>query len=334
MTGLSRTKCVHAVMYRSMNVASMFDPAADQKWFLEGAAEFIHGADERLLASVNNIGIGGIMARAANFGSAGGAWGGSSDDYSAAYAAVGYMHQKIKDNGGSGIKDVMTYLNQNQTATLNDAINAASGGMWATADAFNADFVANGAAYIAGLNLTDEDTGAIGGANVDGGAVRTAESVIPTSSSRSGENPLSGFNEKWENIALTGIGNNKSLQVGANKQETLDVSFGAIGAAAMSIDTVDLVNNAGFAIFKMDLALNHVNNERAKVGAQLNRLESAITNNQTSAESMTASRSRIQDADFAVETAAMTRSQIMQQAASAMLVQANSNPQMILSLLR
>ena len=64
---------VHAVMYRSMNVASMFDPTVDQKWFLEGAAEFIHGADERLQASINGIGIGGVIAQAGNFGTAGGA---------------------------------------------------------------------------------------------------------------------------------------------------------------------------------------------------------------------------------------------------------------------
>ncbi|HBV21665.1 MAG TPA: flagellinolysin [Nitrosomonas sp.] len=325
---------VHAVMYRSMNVASMFNPAADQKWFLEGAAEFIHGADERLQSSINNVGVVGVMAQAANFGSAGGAWSGSSDEYSAAYAAVGYMHQKIKENGGAGIKDVMTHLNQNQAATLNDAINAASSGLWADADAFNADFVTNGAAYITGMNLADEDTGAIGGANVDGGAVRTAESVIPNNSSRGGENALSGFNEKWENIALSGLGNNKTLQVGANKEETLDVSFGAVNTAAMSIGDIDLINNAGFTIYKMDLALNHVNQERAKIGAQLNRLESAIANNQVSAESMTASRSRIQDADFAVETATMTKTQIMQQAATAILAQANSSPQMMLTLLR
>lgn len=325
---------VHAVMYRSMNVASMFNPAVDQTWFLEGTAEFIHGADERLQASIASVGIGGVMAQAGNFGTAGGAWGGSSDDYSAAYAAVGYMHQQLKANGGSGIKDVMTYLNQNQTATLNDAINAASGGLWATADAFNADFVANGATYIAGLNLTDADTGAIGGANADGGAVRTAESVIPHNSSRGGTNPLSGFNEIWENIALNLTGNTMSLQVGANKNETLDVAFGAVNVAAMSLDTVDLIGNAGFATFKMDIALDHINKERAKIGAQLNRLESTIANNQNTAESLTSSRSRIRDADFAIETATLTKSQIVQQAATAVLAQANSNPQMMLALLR
>ncbi len=58
---------VHAVMYRSMNIASMFNPAVDQTWFMEGAAEFIHGADERLQASIGGVGIGGVMTRAATF---------------------------------------------------------------------------------------------------------------------------------------------------------------------------------------------------------------------------------------------------------------------------
>lgn len=324
---------VHAVMYRSMNIGSMFNPVVDQTWFLEGAAEFIHGADERLQSSISSVGIGGVMARAATFGSAGAAWGGSSDDYSAAYSAVRYLHQVIKDNGGSGISDVMVYLNQNQSATLSDAISAATGGLYANADAFNADFVANGAAYIASMNLTDSDTGAIGGSNADGGAVKTAESIVADTGSRGGTNPTSGFNEIWEDIETAAAGNNKRLQVGANKADTLDISMGAVNTGALSIQDLDLINNAGFTTFKVDLALNHINEERSKIGAQLNRLQSVITNNQTSIESTTASKSRIQDTDYAVETTSLTKTQIMQQAATAVLAQANSSPQMLLALL-
>ncbi|MBX3617375.1 flagellinolysin [Nitrosomonas sp.] len=324
---------VHAVMYRSMNIGSMFNPTTDQTWFMEGAAEFIHGADERLQASINSVGIGGVMARAATFGSAGASWGGSSDDYSAAYSAVRYLHQVIKDHGGSGIKDVMVYLNQNQSATLSDAISAATGGLYANADAFNADFVANGAAYIASMNLTDSDTGAIGGLNADGGPARTAESVISDTGSRGGTNPTSGFNEIWEDIGTAAVGNNKRLQVGANKTDTLDISLGAVNTSALSIQDLDLINNAGFTTYKVDLALNQINEERSKIGAQLNRLQSVITNNQTSVEATTASQSRIQDVDYAVETTSLTKKQIMQQAATAVLAQANSSPQMLLALL-
>jgi flagellin len=90
---------VHAVMDRSMNIGSMSDPARDQTWFLEGAAEFIHGGDERLLSSVNSIGVSGVMTRAATFGTQAGAWGSTSDGYSAGYAAVRYLHQQIKEVG-------------------------------------------------------------------------------------------------------------------------------------------------------------------------------------------------------------------------------------------
>lgn len=324
---------VHAVMYRSMNIASMFDPAVDQTWFLEGAAEFIHGADERLQSSISSIGIGGVMTKATTFGSAGAGWGGTSDDYSAAYTAVRYLHQAIKDNGGSGIKDVMVYLNQNQSATLSQAINAATGGVYADADAFNADFVANGAAFIAGFNLTDTDTGAVGGANADGGAIKTAESVNSDISTKGGKNPMSGFNEIWEDIGMAAVGNNKQLQVGANNAQTLDVTFGAVNTAAMSIQDIDLISNTGFTIYKMDLALDHINQERSKIGAQLNRLESVVANNQTSGEAASASRSRIQDADYAIETASLTKTQIMQQAATAVLAQANTSPRLLLTLL-
>jgi len=330
---------VHAVMYRSMNIGSMSDPALDQVWFLEGAAELIHGGDERLNISVNSIGIGGVMTRAATFGSQAGAWGSTSDDYSAGYAAVRFLHQQIKDVGGGGIKDVMTYLNANQSATLDDAIAAVSGGRFADSNDFftNAThgFNANGAAFIASMDLANSDTGAVGGLDADAGTIKTAESVVPTGSSRSGQDQLAGFAETWEGIASTptaALG--KTLQIGANVGETLDVSTGVMNGTALDIMNVDLVSNSSQAISKMDRALDYVSSQRARIGAQLNRLESTITTLQTGTESMTASRSRVLDADYAAETAALTRSQILHQAGVAMLAQANSQPQAILMLLR
>lgn len=330
---------VHAVMARSMNFGSLSSAALDQKWFLEGVAEFIHGADERLSTSIASLGSAANVALVANnFGTDGGAWTGTSDEYSAAYAAVRYLHQEVKNNGGSGIKDIMVYLNQNQTATLDDAINATTGFANSTLflDDFQTSGSGNGATFIAGMNLSDADTGAVGGANADGGAVKTAESSVLDSGIKGTTiDPLNGFNEIWENIARGGGSNNvKSLHVGANAKQTLDVSFGAVNTKALSITDIDLMSNAGFSIAKMDMALDYINQERARIGAQLNRLDSAIANNQTAAESLTASRSRIQDADYATETASLTRSQIMQQAALAVTAQANSSPQMLLSLLR
>lgn len=330
---------VHAVMYRSMNIGSLSNPALDQVWFLEGAAEFIHGGDERLSISVNSIGVGGVMTRAASFGSQAGSWGSTSDDYSAGYAAVRYLHQQIKEVGGGGVKDVMTYLNANQSATLDDAIAAVTGGRFADSNDFftNAThgFNANGAAFIASMDLANSDTGAVGGLDADGGTIKTAESVVPTGSSRSGQDQLAGFAETWEGIAsppTAALG--KTLQIGANVGETLDVSTGVMNGTALDIMNVDLVDNYNQAISKMDRALDYVSSQRARIGAQLNRLESTITTLQTGTESMSASRSRIMDADFAAETAELTRTQILRQAGVAMLAQANSQPQAILMLLR
>lgn len=84
----------------------------------------------------------------------------------------------------------------------------------------------------------------------------------------------------------------------------------------------------------MDRALAYISARRAEMGAQINRLNSAISNMMTNSESLSASRSRILDADYAEETATLTRTQIIQQAGIAMVAQANTAPQLVLQLLR
>jgi flagellin len=84
----------------------------------------------------------------------------------------------------------------------------------------------------------------------------------------------------------------------------------------------------------MDGALSSVASSRATMGAIQSRFEALISNLQITSENLTVSRSRIQDADFAEETAKLTRAQILQQAGTAMLAQANAAPQNVLALLR
>ena len=84
----------------------------------------------------------------------------------------------------------------------------------------------------------------------------------------------------------------------------------------------------------LDTAIDTVNASRATLGAVQNRFTSVVANLQTSSENLAASRSRIRDTDFAKETAELTRTQILQQAGTAMLAQANQVPQNVLSLLR
>ena len=100
--------------------------------------------------------------------------------------------------------------------------------------------------------------------------------------------------------------------------------------ADLDISTVD---GANLAMSVVDAAISQVSNQRAKFGALQNRFSSTISNLETSVENLSAARSRIRDADFAVETAELTRTQILQQAGTAMLAQANSIPQNVLSLL-
>ena len=97
---------------------------------------------------------------------------------------------------------------------------------------------------------------------------------------------------------------------------------------------VSTASGALSAITLADSALKRINSIRADLGAKQNRFESTVRNLQTAVENLSTSRSRIQDADFAAETANLTRAQILQQAGVAMLAQANQVPQNVLSLLR
>tara|TARA_R110001592_G_scaffold92445_1_gene269414 strand:+ start:336 stop:2057 length:1722 start_codon:yes stop_codon:yes gene_type:complete len=326
---------VHAVMYRSINIAS-FAGDSGQTWFLEGAAELIHGADERVLSSIGSNGANiGTLATTAGGLSSG--WGGSSDEYSASFLAVRKLHEEIKASGGEGIKDVMTFLTNNLEKGLDDAIVATTD--YTSADDFLGSFATAANTYITDLytsgSLSDSDTGAIGGANVDGGSVRTAETVIANYATRNGEDQLLGFAETWEDAAASVVASNeKDFQLGANVGEVVGVDIGAMNAAALDLEDLDLVNAANQVISKMDRALDYISTQRANIGAQLNRFESSIANLQTTSENLTASRSRILDTDFAKETATLVKAQILQQAGLAITAQANALPQSALALLQ
>ena len=110
----------------------------------------------------------------------------------------------------------------------------------------------------------------------------------------------------------------------------------ATATAGAGVSSLDLTTAAGAqaALTTLDSALANVNNSRASLGAYQNRFSSVVTSLQTTSENLSASRSRIQDTDFAHETASLTRGQILQQAGTAMLAQANSLPNGVLALLR
>jgi len=150
----------------------------------------------------------------------------------------------------------------------------------------------------------------------------------------------------FSGVTLTEGGNDSSLKIGS---VSLDSSKGAITLAGHNADVFNTASstfssvaslslttaaNAQLAIAVVDAALSQVNVSRGDLGAYQNRFSSAVSNLQTTAENLTASRSRIQDADFASETANLTRNQILQQAGVAMLAQANALPNQVMALLR
>jgi len=142
------------------------------------------------------------------------------------------------------------------------------------------------------------------------------------------------------------------FQVGANSDETITVqaitslTAGALGTGALKVADLNVhpeglptpgVWNAAAvtaALGSLDEALATATEARAKIGASINRFEQTINNLRVTVENVTSARSRIQDADFAAETAALTRLQILQQSGMAVLSQANQIPQGVLALLR
>jgi len=111
---------------------------------------------------------------------------------------------------------------------------------------------------------------------------------------------------------------------------------GSTVATPSSVDVIDILSapNAQKAVLVIDQALNVIDGQRAELGAVQNRFESTITNLQNIAENASAARSRIRDTDFALETTELTKNQILQQAGTSILAQANQLPQAVLSLLQ
>ncbi|OPX90125.1 MAG: Flagellin [Pelotomaculum sp. PtaB.Bin013] len=129
--------------------------------------------------------------------------------------------------------------------------------------------------------------------------------------------------------------NTMVFQIGANPNQDVNASIGNMGASALGVDNILVTdrNSATNSIAKLDAAINRVSSERAKMGALQNRLEHTISNLGVASENLTAAESRIRDVDMASEMMNLTRLQILGQAGTAMLAQANALPQNVLKLL-
>jgi len=138
-----------------------------------------------------------------------------------------------------------------------------------------------------------------------------------------------------EEVKLHVVDNAMEMQIGANEGQTILTAIPQVDTKSLGIDDILMVDQqlAQDSITQIDDALEKISSVRATIGAQINRLEYTIVGLDTARENLTASESRIRDLDFASEMTEFTRNQILNQAGTAMLSQANSLPQLALQLL-
>jgi len=144
---------------------------------------------------------------------------------------------------------------------------------------------------------------------------------------------------KFNGLAVIGAdAGSTTFQVGANVGDTLDITTTDLSSTVTTLSSaasdITTATNATAAITAIDDALTTINSDRATLGAAQNRFGYAISNLQVSVENQSGAKSRIMDTDFASETASMTRAKILQQAGTAMVAQANSLPNTVLTLLQ
>ena len=180
-----------------------------------------------------------------------------------------------------------------------------------------------------GANLTIEDI------TVLDGNTATTSTLATTLTAAGNGGAWAAASGAW----VTGqviLDSDKSFSLSTGNATDITTAAGTFGGQLQSVDKLDVstVESSNRTLAMVDSALAAVNNQRARYGALQSRFESTITNLQSTSENLSASRSRIKDADFAAETANLTRAQILQQAGTAMLAQANQLPQQVLQLLQ
>lgn len=208
-----------------------------------------------------------------------------------------------------------------------------------------------------GISLTQTADGALAG--VGDMMQRMRELAVQSTNSTNGTDDRGNLDQEFQQLAdevdrvlqgtkfngkavLGADATTLSFQVGAgtSTQDTINVSMTRLDTATSITNVtgassdITTAAKASTAINNIDAALTAINSERSKMGAVQNRFDSVVSNLRISVESQSAARGRIMDADFAIETANLSRAQVLQQAGSAMLSQANQSPNGVLALLR
>jgi flagellin len=248
--------------------------------------------------------------------------------------------EKLLDGSFTGVS-FQVGANAGEVITISSIANAQIAALGGTYTRYTATIAASsltgfGTAIAAGgVTINGTDIGAIAAAaNAQERAGQLVEAINRVSSTTgvgASYDTVTGQISLVSTAAVTVGGTTNSATVAGWANGSVGTATTTTGIGTL---TVTSYTNAQQAIGQLDAALAAVNTARANLGAVQNRFESTISNLQTTTENLSASRSRIQDADYAEETAKLTRAQILQQAGVAMLAQANALPQNVLALLR
>jgi flagellin len=233
--------------------------------------------------------------------------------------------------------------NVGETISITSLVNAQSSSLGTTT---TSSANVTGAAPTAFTAITAGDltiNGVSVGAVAAGGSAATQGANIAAAiNTKSGLTNVTATADAAGKVSLVNASGSSTIVAFAGASASTAITGLTAGTTAATTSTVagfagvDISTTVGadVAIAAMDSALSAVNAGRADLGAYQNRFSSAISNVQTTSENLTASRSRIVDIDFAAETATLSRNQVLQQAGTAMLAQANAMPQSVLALLR
>jgi len=250
-----------------------------------------------------------------------------------AIAASAPLMTDLADSNGNSLGivagDTVEISYVKDGTTVSATMTIAAGTTLASID----NSISDGAVTIAGGALaltagTAAYAGAINGLTL---TVKDSTGAIKTAAT----NALSAFSETTAaaNVQTNG---QATLAIGANQNQTLTVGISDMGSSALGVKglQVKTQSQANVAIRVIDTAITKVSTQRSSLGALQNRLEHTINNLGTSSENLTAAESRIRDVDMAKEMMSFTKNNIISQAATAMLAQANQQPQGVLQLLR
>ena len=254
----------------------------------------------------------------------------------------GFNNQSFQVGANAGERIDVASIANAQLTNMGNVAQGSATAAGATAAVTTLTAIPAGSITINGKSGTAVDIGIIPAAT---SAANRVSQVVDAINAKSAETGVSAsYSSTTDDISFSATKEgawNGNFTIGGTDDGTLTGIDGTAATASTStttgaMDTLDISTAGGAtaALSQIDDALNYVNSSRANLGALQSRFESAVANIQIQGENISAARGRIVDADFAKETANLSRAQILQQAGTAMVAQANQLPQGVLSLLR